>query len=48
MIKKNLLVFVSVLVFVSCSNNTTSPNSSNNSGVTDPTVEEQELIKNTV
>lgn len=47
MIKKILLVFVSVLVFVSCSNNTTSPNGSNNSGVTPPTVdkEEEELIK---
>ena len=47
MIKKILLVFVSVLVFVSCSNNTTSPNGSNNSGVTPPTIdkEEEELIK---
>uniref|UniRef100_UPI003F4B1817 leucine-rich repeat domain-containing protein n=1 Tax=Brachyspira catarrhinii TaxID=2528966 RepID=UPI003F4B1817 len=47
MIKKILLVLVSVLVFVSCSNNTTSPNGSNNSGVTPPTVdkEEEELIK---
>ena len=36
-----------MLVFVSCSNNTTSPNGSNNSGVTPPTVdkEEEELIK---
>ncbi|WP_041177571.1 leucine-rich repeat domain-containing protein [Brachyspira intermedia] len=49
MIKKILLVLVSVLVFVSCSNNTTSPDSSNNgdnSGVTPPIDnEEQELIK---
>ena len=47
MIKKILLVLVSVLVFVSCSNKTTSPDSSNNgdnSGVTDPT-EEELLIK---
>ena len=47
MIKKILLVFVLVLVFVSCSNKTTSPDSSNNggnSGVTDPT-EEELLIK---
>ena len=54
MIKKILLILVSVLVFVSCSNKTTSPNSSNNgdnSGVTDPTTpptdptEEELLIK---
>ena len=54
MIKKILLVFVLVLVFVSCSNKTTSPDSSNNgdnSGVTDPTTpptdptEEELLIK---
>lgn len=56
MIKKILLVFVLVLVFVSCSNKTTSPgtgsgNNGDNSGVTDPTTpptdptEEELLIK---
>ncbi|MEI0557719.1 leucine-rich repeat domain-containing protein [Brachyspira intermedia] len=50
MIKKILLVLVSVLVFVSCSNKATSPDNSN-SGVTDPTTpptgptEEELLIK---
>ncbi|MEI0563796.1 hypothetical protein [Brachyspira pulli] len=50
MIKKILLVLVSVLVFASCSNKTTSPDSSNNgdnSGVTPPAIdkEEEELVK---
>lgn len=50
MIKKILLVLLSVLVLVSCSNNATSPDNSNNddnSGVTPPTgpTEEELLIK---
>ncbi|MEI0749492.1 leucine-rich repeat domain-containing protein [Brachyspira pulli] len=50
MIKKILLVLLSVLVFASCSNKTTSPDSSNNgdnSGVTPPAIdkEEEELVK---
>lgn len=50
MIKKNLLVLLSVLVFASCSNKATSPDSGNNgdnSGVTPPAIdkEEEELIK---
>ena len=50
MIKKILLVLLSVLVFASCSNKATSPDSGNNgdnSGVTPPAIdkEEEELIK---
>ena len=45
MIKKILFVFVSVLVFVSCSNNTTSPNGSNNGYNSGVTPQEEELIK---